>query len=428
MIPADEERKNMDEETRHRTVRPLDQETVEAVRARIGIPQKGGRAAHINTVAPEHMRHYANGYGDDNPLYCEPSYGADTSWGEQIAPAMFPTAAAVNEPVEWTVEQNAVMRGGDPLAGMGQYMCGERWVFVQPIRAGVQVSKVQCLDTAVLKPSAFAGGVGALVSHRIDFTDRSTGELFAVRYLDFWHADREKSRTTGKYRDIQRHVYTAEELAELDALYEAERVQGSVQRVWDDVRVGDSLGVIAKGPFLLTDMISYHIGIGWGGFGGGSSKIAYKNRQRIPKFYTTNPQGVPDSAQRCHWDQDWAEQLGHPAPYDYGAIRSNWMSHLITNWMGDDAWIWTMSGTVTKFNYFGDSHRIEGSVIATRRTDATAEVDVEVTGTNQRGEVTCRSNATILLPTDHSGRVHVPRFEDSPIPEAVSPSSPAGGQ
>ena len=28
---------------------------------------------------------------------------------------------------------------GDPLAGIGQYMCGERWLFVRPIRAGDRV-------------------------------------------------------------------------------------------------------------------------------------------------------------------------------------------------------------------------------------------------------------------------------------------------
>jgi acyl dehydratase len=413
----------MNPRTSHRPTRALDDETIEAVRARIGIPQKGGPHAHIDTVAPEHMRNYAHGYGDDNPLYCDPEYGASTPWGTQIAPPMFPTAAGVHEAVDWTDEQKDTMRGGDPLAGMGQYMCGERWVFVRPVRDGTRVSKVQTLDSAELKPSAFGGGVGALLSHRIDFRDRADGELLAVRYLDFWHAEREKSRSTGKYRDLERYTYSPEEIAELDALYEAEQVRGSTPRRWEDVAVGDSLGVIAKGPFLLTDMITYHIGIGWGGFGGGTSKIAFKNRRRIPKFYTLNAEGVPDSVQRCHWDQEWAERLGHPAPYDYGAIRTNWMAHLITNWLGDQAWIWTMSATVTKFNYFGDSHRIEGSVTGKRSTENTAEVDVEVRGTNQRGDVTCRMAATLLLPAEHLDGVPIPAFEDAPIPQASAPGS-----
>lgn len=414
----------MESERRERAVRPLDEDTIDAVRARIGIPQKGGPISHIETATPQQMREFAYGYGDDNPLYCDDEYASSSTWRSQIAPPMFPTAAGVQDPVVWTDEQRVSMRGGDPLGGMGQYMCGERWVFVKPIRAGTRISKMQCLDSAELKHSEFGGGVGALVSHRIEFRDRSNDELVAVRFLDFWHAEREKSRESGKYRNIDKHVYSSEEIAALDALYEAEAVRGSTPRTWDDIAVGDDLGTIAKGPFLLTDMITYHIAIGWGGFGGGTSKIAYKNRKRIPKFYTLNAEGVPDSAQRCHWDQDWAERLGHPAPYDYGAVRTNWMTHLITNWMGDDGWIWKMSAAVTKFNYFGDSHRVHGAVTAKRRTDRTAEVDVEVHGTNQRGEITCRATATVLLPAEHLSRVEVPAFDATVVPPAVGP---AGG-
>lgn len=410
-----------------RTVRPLDEDTVAAVRQRIGIPQRAGsQPPHIGVVTVDTMRHFAHGYGDDNPLYTDAEYASSTAWAGPVGAPTFPLAAGVPLAVRWSADQTATMRGGDPLGGMGQYMCGERWVFCKPVREGVQVTKVQCLDAAELKHSEFGGGVGALVSHRIEFRDRADDELLAMRYLDFWHAERDKTRSARKYRDITKHAYSATEIAAIDELYEHEQVRGSDVRLWDDVRVGDSLGVIAKGPFLLTDMITYHIGVGWGGFGGGTSKLAHQNRKRIPKFYTPNAEGVPDSAQRCHWDQDWAERLGHPAPYDYGAIRSHWMVHLMTNWMGDAGWVWKMSAAVLKFNYFGDWHRIEGSVTDVRRTAGTAEVDVEIAGTNQRGEVTCRATATILLPARDLTRVEIPAFQPELVPPAVAPSSHEG--
>ena len=155
---------------------------------------------------------------------------------------------------------------------------------------------------------------------------------------------------------------TRSDLAALDALYENEQVRGADTRRWDEVAVGEPLGPIAKGPLTLTDMITYHTAIGWGGLGGGTSKVAYKNRKRVPKLYTANSLGIPDTSQRCHWDTECAVELGHPAPYDYGQMRGNWMVHLLTNWMGDGGWIWTMSTVITKFNYLGDSHRISGRV------------------------------------------------------------------
>jgi acyl dehydratase len=399
----------------------LDEETIEAVRRRIGIPIRNRQRPHHEQVTEDAFRHFAMGYGDDNPLWCDPAYGAGTAWGTVIGPPMFPLSAGTPVPVAWTPEQEREMSGGDPLAGIGQVLCGERWLFARPVTPGMSLCKQQCLDAAELKPSAFAGGVGALVSHRVEWRDDG-GTVVAARYLDFWHTEREASGAAGKYRDIPRGRYTAQELAELDRLYEDEAVRGAEPRWWDDVRVGDDLGTIAKGPLTLTDMITYHIGIGWGGYGGGTGKVAYKNRRRVPRFYPPNEFGVPDSAQRCHWEDAWAQHLGHPAAYDYGAMRTNWMAHLITNWAGDAGWLWKMSAAVTKFNYLGDAHRVSGSVTALRQGPTTAEADVRVEGRNQRDEVTCWATATVLLPArDRAVSVPPPDLADVPPPVGPTP-------
>jgi len=399
----------------------LDEACIEAVRRRIGIPIRNRQRAHTEQVTTDAIRHFAMGYGDDNPLYCDPPYGDRSVWGSTIAPPMFPLSAGVATPVEWTPEQKAIMSGGDPLGGIGQYLCGERWLFARPVRPGVTLRKQQCLDGAELKRSAFGGGAGALVSHRVEWRDGADGDVTAARYLDFWHAERERSGSAGKYRDLERARYTPEQLAELDELYEHEQVRGSEVRTWESVQVGDDLGTIAKGPLTLTDIITYHVAIGWGGYGGGSGKVAYKNRRRIPKFYPPNEYGIPDSAQRCHWEDAWAQHLGHPAAYDYGAMRTNWMAHLVTNWMGDDGWLWKMSAAVMKFNYLGDAHRISGSVTAVRRTASTAEVDVAIEGRNQRGITTCRATVTILLPTA-GGPVVIPEADLADVPPPVAPA------
>ena len=95
------------------------------------------------------------------------------------------------------------------------------------MRPGAQLRKQQCLDGAELKRSAFGGGPGALVSHRVEWRDAVDGDVTAARYLDFWHAERERSGSAGKYRDLERTAYTPEDLAELDLLYEYEEVRGS---------------------------------------------------------------------------------------------------------------------------------------------------------------------------------------------------------
>lgn len=400
----------------------LDEATIAALQRRIGItrPSRGAGRGHIEIVNTDAIRHFALAYGDDNPLYCDPEHAASSVWGGPIAPPLFGAIAGRAERSQLSADDAAAFKG-DPLAGLGQVLCGDRWVFLRPIRPGADIVKRQCLDSATLRSSAFGGGVGALVSHRVEIRDAADGDLYGLRFIDFWHTERSRSGSAGKYRDVPRPHYRASDLAALDALYENEEVRGVDTRRWEDVAVGDSLGPIAKGPLTLTDMITYHTAIGWGGLGGGTSKVAYQNRKRVPKLYTLNSLGIPDTSQRCHWDSECAIELGHPAPYDYGQMRGNWMVHLLTNWMGDGGWIWTLSTVVTRFNYLGDSHRISGRVSAVRRVGDLGAVDVDVEGVNQRGETTCRASATLVLPVGSAETPAMPALDDTAVPEPNGP-------
>lgn len=400
------------------TVGIVAEETVEAVRRRIGIPTRHRQRFHNELCSGDSFRHFAEGYGDDNPLFCNSDYAKSSCWDDLIAPPMYPISAGRLRSMEWTESEAAAMGGGDPLAGVGQYMCGERWVFVKPVRPGDTLLREQSLFDAQLKSSKFGGGTGALVSHRVSWEDVE-GSPYCFRFLDFWHAERDKSARAGKYRSLKRAHYDDEELARMDACYEAEEVRGADLRLASTVAVGDEIGPIVKGPLCTTDIICYHVAIGFGGYGGGTAKQAYKARRRIPKFYQKNSFGFWDSAQRCHWEDEWAQQMGHPAAYDYGAMRTNWMVNLLTNWMGDNAWLWKLTASIRKFNYMGDTHFLSGSVISI--DTSTGAVEIYVKGTNQRGVVTCDGTAVVILPTERETKIVVPEFDPSDIPEPQAP-------
>jgi acyl dehydratase len=397
--------------------RALDEDTIAAVRRRIGIPVRRSPKPHNLVSSTDSFRHFAQAYGDDNPLYCDPAYATASPWESPVAPPIYPYSAGLMRKAEWTTYEKAEMSGGDPLGGLGQYMCGERWVFVKPIRAGDAIWRTQSLFSAELKSSSFGGGTGALVSHRIAWED-DRAEPFAYRFLDYWHADRQKSEKSGKYRNVERQPYSDEDLERIEELYESEAVRGASPLSIQDVKVGDTLGPIAKGPIGVTEIICWHIGVGMGDYGVAALKLGYQNRKRVPKFYQRNELRFWEAAQRCHWDQPWAEKLGHPAPYDYGIMRTTWMVHLLTNWMGDGAWIWKLSSSVRKFNYMGDVHLITGIVREVDKTVGTVTIDVE--GVNQRGEVTCNGRAVVILPRT-GGRAELPEFNPDDVPEAEVP-------
>ena len=177
--------------------RTLDEGTIDEVRKRIGIPVRYSPRAHNEVSSTDSFRHFARAYGDDNPLYTDPAYASASSWGSSIAPPLYPFVSGISRKVELSEAEKALLAEGDPLAGIGQYMCGERWIFPRPVRAGDVLWQSQSLHSAELRPSSFGGGTGALVSHRVGWED-DDGAPFAYRFLDFWHADREKSREGGQ--------------------------------------------------------------------------------------------------------------------------------------------------------------------------------------------------------------------------------------
>jgi hypothetical protein len=401
-----------------RQPRPINEETLELVRRRIGVPIRSRQQSHNEECTSDSFRHFAQGYGDDNPLYCDPKYGPSTNWGSVIAPPLYPISAGVHGDSNWTAVQKATMSGGDPLAGINQYMCGERWLFLAPIHPNSYLVRNQSLHSATLKTSGSNSSAGILASHEISWRDEKESTV-ALRYIDYWHSSRTKVSRSESRSEFERTVYSDAELDEIDSCYENEFVLGHKRRLISGVTLGESLGPIVKGPLCVADIISYHTAIGWSGFGGGTSKIAYKTRRRIPKFYNRNEFGFWDTSQRCHWEDDYAQQLGKPTAYDYGAMRTNWMVNLITNWMGDDAWLWKLSAYVHKFNYMGDVHFISGEVTSIDFANST--VDIEIAGTNQRGEITCVGSACVVLPSATDPVVQVPTFTEGDVLEAKAP-------
>ena len=378
-------------------VRKITDESIAALQRRIGIPVRRRDRPHVVVTSEDSIRHFANGIGQDDPIHCVPEYGQASAWGSVIAPPLYYSATGTPVPVEWTPEQAEAMSGGDPLAGIGQYMIREQWVFHRPVRPGDRISQSQALQRVEERPSAVDGRRALWVTHHFAHAG-GDGTVFAETERTFHHADRDRSGAGGTHdaAPLEPPHYGADALAEIDAAYAAETVRGSQARHAGDVTVGDSIGRIVRGPLTTGDVISYHVGIGWGGFGVGSTRLAWQRRQRMPKLFVPNSQGVPDTVQRCHWEDEWAQNLGQPLSYDYGAMRSNWATSLIRNWMGDTGWLWRFESRIRRFNHRGDTTWLSGTVVDVDPDQG--RVDVAIEGVNQRGTQTCTASATILLP------------------------------
>jgi acyl dehydratase len=373
----------------------LTDEAIGRSRLRLGVPQPQLNPPHNYEVTVDGSRHFAYGYGDDNPLYCDPEYAAGTRWGTLIAPPNFlytmgEDAAPTPDP------QTKALLKGDPFAGLGSYQAVMEFEWWRPLERGDTCNVLQAQVGVQPKRSSF-GGRTVHVTHDYLYAS-GRGEMHAVRRGTWINAERHTSKKRAKEK-LEQIPYTDEQIAEIDAAYAAESRRGAEPRYFEDVAVGDVLQPRVKGPLTTTDVVVWHLGWGMQLTPPGTFGLAARIRRKAPGLYPRNGLNIPDTVQRLHWEPARARELGLPNSYDYGGMRETWLTHLITDWMGDDAWLWKLRCEHRKFNYLGDVSWVRGEVTDTFQVDDRNEVHLKVWCENQRGETTTPGTAVVLLPT-----------------------------
>jgi acyl dehydratase len=369
---------------------------IERQRQLIGFDEAARTREYIQTATVDNIRNFAHGCGNDNPLYCDPDYAAGTRWGGVIAPDMM--VAQINKPMlgdPVPAEIKALRKS--LFRGIHVFVSGSEWDFYRPVFPGDTIYSFNGEESCQVKQSEFAGR--SVINVRRDVKVNQRGEVVAVYRILRVLTERKTAAKKGKNLAIQPASYTDEDIEKIDAIYAAEQVRGATPRYFEDVETGDSLGVMAKGPLTVTDVICYHAGgYGFVPYAPTVGRLAHKNRKRIAPFYVKNEQGVPDVAQRLHWDPKWAQAIGNPMAYDYGVMRENYLHHYLTDWAGDDGIVTHVHDEIRKFNFMGDTQTITGQVLAKRQAHGQDVVDVGAKFVNQRGEETVRGTATIALP------------------------------
>lgn len=388
-------------------------EGIARMRARLNVPYGRPKPPHNREAHPDTIRHFAWGYGDDNPLYNDPAYGKGTRWGGMVAPPLYLLTMGEDEigPIPPEVRQ----RSKGALAGVHLFNSGTEIRFYRPIRPGDRLAEaIRLVDVVEKKTSRFGGGRSVISYNEHVYQHVHTREVYAVRLSWYVHTEREAARKANREGAIQPPKYDPDMLAEIEELVLAEKPRGAEPRWWEDVNVGDVVGPLYKGPLTISDIVCFHIGLGTGGdYGWGPLRLAAKRRREMPGFYTRNEYGAWDVVQRVHWDEAWAKAIGAQRPYDYGQTRQVWLSHLLTDWMGDDGWLASLRLELRRFNYVGDLSRVEGKVIDKPRE---GEVKIRLSIVNQDDVETTSGEATVLLPTRATPAPALP------MPPAVPPS------
>lgn len=358
-------------------------------------------------VAIDNVRHFVNGYGDTNPLYCDADYAANTRWGTLIAPpTLFWTFDGDLDPVPKLKPEIAARLKGDPLRGVGSLQADVTYEHFRPMKLGDRVYRKAAKTGVADKRSSWGGRA---VHETTSFVAYNQNREIVTLMRGMWIRGERRPVKEVKEPQPAPEPYTDEYLDKIDECYanELQTRRGADPRYWEDVQVGEELPAIVKGPIRVTDLILFHAGFGQS-FPTYAHRIAYETRKQTPGLYTRNKLNVWDIVQRMHWEEAWAHQVGASTIYDYGAIRETFLSHLLTNWGGDDAWLRKLHVQHRKFNFAGDTNWLRGTVTGKQLTDEGCEAHLDVWIENQRELKLTIGTAVVLLPSREHGPVVLP--------------------
>jgi len=118
----------------------ITEEGLARLKQRVGVQYNKPAVPHNFEVTWDGTRHFANGYGDNNPLWCDRDYGKTTRWGGLIAPPNFLYTMGEQDAAELTPETKALLKG-DPLAGLGSYQAEMSFEWWRPLMIGDRLKR-----------------------------------------------------------------------------------------------------------------------------------------------------------------------------------------------------------------------------------------------------------------------------------------------
>jgi acyl dehydratase len=338
------------------------------------------------------IRHYANGIGDDNPLWTDEAYAASTSFGGIIAPPSFIFACLGSIQVGWP--------------GLGGFHAETRMSFERPIRIGDKITATVIFDgfDGPIADSNF-GGRRIKDYLRQEYRNQDD-ELVATFICSRMRFERGEMQERRESRKIELpHPWTEEQLAAIEEDILAESPRGALPRYWEDVQVGDELDVITKGPLGLTDFIAF-IAAGAAPIPRLSAHgVALRRYRKHPKWAFRDPRtNALEPVYSVHYNDYAARLQGAQIAYDVGIQRTCWQIHSLTNWMGDAGTLKSLHGQYRAHVYLSDVIRLGGKITAKEiDDDGDAVVRVQTWAWNQREQNVMPGSAVVRLPRRGEG-------------------------
>jgi acyl dehydratase len=368
----------------------------------VGIPLGGGRMKE--PVATNDIRRWVQGVQNPNPLYYDERFAAESRFGEIVAPLSFAVCTDDSHGAAPAIQGN--------IPGQHMLFGGDEWWFFGPrIRPGDRLRQDRMLfdyrvtETTFAGPTMFSRGDTSYVNQQGELVckQRST----SIRYVAAEAVER------AAFMDIPEKEWTDAELETLEKQkfeYYADFLDlGHQKRQF--VKVGDRLPQRPIGPHTIASFTTEWRGFlmsVWGAFEREGPSSLWQagwlpEMDRDHEGAEIDPSyadGLYRGPSRGHVQKRYAELIGMPRGYGYGATMGAWILDYLTNWGGEWSDVIHSKMSYRSPALIGDVTYLNGEVSQLGFDPETGDpvATISVTMTNQREETMASGDAEMRLP------------------------------
>ncbi len=339
---------------------------------------------------------FAYAVGDPNPLWRDPDYAKNTRWGGVIAPPV--AEHMIGTPWDFPV----AIFWLNTIGGMDIFDAGASHEYFGVIRPGDEFTATDKYLGTVEKTKPgkayrlfLARNEKKYFNQRGEMVARGVGGVI-VTGIPPGETSKVQEQIAA---NIKRPRYTEAELDALHRAYDEELEgkwrQGAAIRYWEDVKVGEEIHPVVKGPLDDSDAMKWiqatgecpgAFAIKWGAI-----------RAELDRAAIDPETGEYRAAIDWHHSDTMAREVGIPYALGYGAQNQAIVAHGVTNWMGDDAFVKKLDLQNRGVNYYGDMNWIKGKVVRKYVDKGEHLVDLDVWAECQDGRIHTKGIATVRL-------------------------------
>lgn len=369
----------------------------------IGVPLGGGQMRE--PVAAADVRRWVQGMQNVNPLHHDDAFAAGSRFEGLVAPQSFAVCCSDSHGAGPAIQGH--------IPGTHMLFGGDEWWFFGPrifpgdrLRLERMLFDYKVTETKFAGPTMFSRGDTTYINQRGEVVGKQRSTSIRYRADD--------ARERGEFAGAVEKEWTDAELADVEKqkfeYYASIHDLGHAKRL--DVREGDRLPTGVIGPHTIqsftTEWRAFLMSV-WGAFEPDGLPSSLWNAGWLPEMDRDHEGAKLDPAQadglykgpsRGHVQARYAQRIGMPRGYGYGASMGAWILDWLANWAGEWGEVVHSKASYRAPALTGDVTYLDGEVTGVGFDDASGQPVGQVTlrMRNQRDEEMASGTAEVRLP------------------------------